>query len=365
VRDLLFALARPGLHALSAEDAHEATLRALEGGLGRLYPPAADDPVLATRVLGLDFANPIGLAAGFDKDARVVDPILRLGFGFTEIGTVTPLPQPGNPRPRVFRLRAEAAVINRFGFNSAGHAATAARLTARHGRPGLVGVNIGANKEAADRIADYVKGYETFAPLASYVTVNISSPNTPGLRDLQALSALEALLGRLAETRTRLAGAGARTPPIVVKIAPDIAEADLAATARAIESHGMDAIAVSNTTLSRAGLTDVHRTETGGMSGRPLFNRATAVLARVYEATGGRIPLIGIGGIDSGEAAIAKLEAGASLVQLYTALVYQGPGLVRDIKAALVEETRKRGLASVGALTGAKAAEWAARPIEG
>lgn len=361
----LYDLARPALLALDPETAHEATLKSLEAGLHpRDTAPA--EPVLAARLGGLALSCPIGIAAGFDKDARVPDAVLAMGCGFAEVGTLTPLAQEGNPRPRVFRLVEERAVINRNGFNNCGHAMALDRLRARHGRGGVVGVNIGANKDSADRAADYVAGLEAFWDVASYFTVNISSPNTPGLRDLQAPAALDALLGRVMAARAARVAAGQSSRPIVVKVAPDIAEADVAPIAARLLAHGVDMIAVANTTLSRAGLTDgVTAQEAGGLSGRPLFQRSTAMLARFRQATDGRIPLIGIGGIDSGETAAAKLEAGASLLQIYTGLIYEGPGLIGRIKRHLVERCRAEGLASVGALTGRRTADWAARALEG
>ena len=357
----LFDLARPVLHALAPEHAHELTLRSLEAGL---YPraDANDDPLLAIDVMGIRFPNPIGIAAGFDKDARVPDAVLGLGCGFAEIGTVTPLPQTGNPRPRVFRLPADRAIINRLGFNNAGHAAALARLRRRMAR-GIVGVNIGANKETADRTADYVLGLEAFNAVASYFTVNISSPNTPGLRDLQAPALLDELLERLMATRNSMVAAGAPRRPIVVKIAPDISEANLPAIAERFIRHRVDAIAVSNTTLARPGLLDRAAREAGGLSGRPLFERSTIMLAKVWREMGGTIPLIGIGGIDSGEAALAKIEAGASLVQLYTGLVYEGPALIQRIKQSLAAAVRGQGLRSIADLVGRDANRWADKPI--
>lgn len=358
----LFSLARPLLFTLSPEDAHEATLKLLEAGL---YPRAnsSDASELSVNFAGLNLPNPIGIAAGFDKDARVPDAVLGLGCGFAEIGTVTPRAQPGNPKPRSFRLVSDRAVINRLGFNNNGHVAALQRLTARP-RNGVVGVNIGANKDATDRTADYVAGIETFYDVASYFTVNISSPNTPGLRDLQAPAALDELLGRVMAARTAKVAAGARKIPVIVKIAPDLAVEDLPAIVDRIVTHGTDGIAVSNTTLARPGLKDTTATEPGGLSGRPLFHRSTVMLAKVYQATGGTIPLIGIGGIDSGAKALAKIEAGATLLQLYTGLIYEGPGLIADIKAELTAAVRRTGVKSIGALTGTKAAEWAAKPLE-
>jgi dihydroorotate dehydrogenase len=358
----LYQLARPLLFALPPEDAHEVTLRSLERGLHpRSFAP--DHPALRVTFAGLEMPNPVGIAAGFDKDARVPDAVLAMGCGFAEIGTVTPLPQPGNPRPRVFRLVPDRALINRLGFNNGGHAAALVRLRRRTGA-GIVGVNIGANKDAADRVADYVRGLEAFTEVASYFTVNISSPNTPGLRDLQAPAALDELLGRLMQAREALAAAGKPKRPIVVKIAPDIAEEDIGPVAERLLAHGVDGIAVSNTTLTRPGLTDPAAREAGGLSGRPLFHRSTVMLARVHQATGGRIPLIGIGGIDSGETALAKIEAGASLVQLYTGLIYEGPALIGCIKQHLAAAVRRAGISSIAQLTGTRAGEWAAKPLD-
>lgn len=362
----LFDIGRKALLALDPERAHEITIAALEKGA---FPRDAtgDAPALACQLGNLALSNPLGIAAGFDKDARVPDAVLGMGCGFAEIGTVTPLPQPGNPRPRLFRLPADRAVINRFGFNSGGHQAAHARLVARRARGGIVGVNIGANKESTDRTGDYVKGLDAFYDVASYFTVNISSPNTPGLRDLQAPAALDELLGRVMAARAAKVAAGAPQRPIVVKIAPDIAEADIAAITERLAAHGVDMIAVSNTTLARpATLVDkVAAAEAGGLSGRPVFHRSTAMLARVYQATGGRIPLIGAGGIDSGQTALAKIEAGASLLQLYTGLVYEGAGLLAAIKAHLAEHCRLEGLARIGEATGRRAAVWAAKPLDG
>ena len=358
----VFELARPLLYALDPEHAHELTLRSLETGV---YPrPArADDTRLNVAVWGLDLPNPFGIAAGFDKDARVPDAVLQMGFGHAEIGTVTPRPQEGNPRPRIFRLLQDRAMINRLGFNNRGHAAALKRLQRRQPR-GIVGVNVGANKDAADRAADYVTGVRTFYDVASYFTINISSPNTPGLRDLQAPAALDALVGRVLQTRDEMVAAGKLRRPVVVKVAPDIAEDDLGSLVEVLLRRGVDGIAVSNTTLAREGLRDAALAkETGGISGRPLFHRATVMLARVYMLTGGRIPLIGIGGIDSGVAAIAKLEAGATLLQLYTGLVYEGPGLLARMKGELLARLEGEKLARITDLTGRRAEEWAAKSL--
>lgn len=359
----LATLARPLLLALEPEVAHEATLRALELGV---YPRANanTDPTLAVDVWGLPFPNPVGIAAGFDKNARVPDAVLGIGCGYTEIGTVTPRAQPGNPGPRVFRLVPDRAVINRLGFNNDGQEKALERLKARP-LPGIVGVNVGANKESTDRTQDYVAGIEKFYDVASYFTINISSPNTPGLRDLQAPDALDRLLGAVMAARRAREAAGAPRRAIVVKLAPDIADADIAPITETLIRHAVDGIAVSNTTLARPpGLVDKTAAEAGGLSGRPLFHRATVMLARIYEATGGKIPLIGIGGIDSGETALAKIEAGASLLQLYTGLIYEGPSLIGRINAHLARACRTRGVASISDLVGTRAPNWAAKPLE-
>ena len=358
---VLTRLSQPLLLALEPEPAPALTLRALELGV---YPHERGprERALEISLWGETFPNPVGVAAGFDKDARVVDAVLGLGCGFAEVGTTTPRPQAGNPAPRVFRLARHGAVINRLGFNNGGHDAARARL-ARRTTKGIVGVNIGANKESPDRIADYVAGLEAFYDVARYFTVNISSPNTPGLRDLQAPEALGALLGRLMAARAARVAAGAAPRPIVVKLAPDLSDAALKATVQTLVRHGVDGIAVSNTTLDRAGLTDPVAQEAGGLSGRPLFHRATVMLARVYQASGGTVPLIGIGGIDSPEAALAKMEAGATLMQLYTGLIYEGPGLIGRIKSHLAQVCCERRLTSIRELVGTRAAEWAAKTI--
>jgi dihydroorotate dehydrogenase len=329
-----------------------------------IYPRAgSDDARLSVSVWGLNMSNPLGIAAGFDKDARVPDAILNMGFGHAEIGTVTPQPQEGNTRPRVFRLVQDRALINRLGFNNQGHAAAVARLQRRRSR-GVVGVNVGANKDAADRAADYVAGVRAFYDVASYFTINVSSPNTPGLRDLQAPAALDALIGRVLQERAEIMVGGKPRRPIVVKLAPDIAEEDLAAIVQVLMARGVDGIAVSNTTLARDGLRDAALArEAGGVSGRPMFHRATVMLARVYLLTGGRIPLIGIGGIDSGASAIAKLEAGATLLQLYTGLVFEGPGLLARMKGEMLARLEGDKLARIGDLTGRRAEAWAAKPL--
>ncbi|WP_041786534.1 quinone-dependent dihydroorotate dehydrogenase [Rhodospirillum centenum] len=344
----LYPLARPFLQAMDPERAQSLVFSALRSGLAG-GDPGPDDPVLRTRLCGLDLPNPVGLAAGFDKDAEVPDAMLRLGFGFVECGTVTPLPQPGNPRPRLFRVPSAEAVINRFGFNSLGLDAFAARMQARHGRPGIVGANVGKNKEQQDAAADYAAGIRRLAPLAAYLVVNVSSPNTPGLRALQGREPLAALLGRCLEVR-RAAGA---EPPLFLKVAPDLTEEDKADIAAVALESGIDGLVVSNTTVSRppeipASLAQ----EAGGLSGRPLFTPSTRVLAEFRSLTGGRLPLIGVGGIASGADAYAKIRAGASAVQLYTALSYQGPALVRRIKADLAALLKRDGFASVAEAVG-------------
>lgn len=357
-----YRLSRPALFALSPEEAHELTVRALELGI---YPRSfgTGDRLLSQTVFGLEFPNPVGIAAGYDKDARVPDAVLGMGCGFAEIGTITPQPQSGNPKPRVFRLVEDNALINRLGFNNGGHAAALTRLEARKNRGGIVGVNIGANKDSVDRGEDYVLGLLRFNSVASYFTVNISSPNTPGLRDLQAPAALGVLLARIMAARTRLIDDGAQKRPIVVKISPDIAADDIAPIVEKLVAYEVDAIAVSNTTLSREGLKSSEAREAGGLSGRPAFQRSTAMLARIFKLTEGRIPLIGIGGIDSGPRALEKIEAGATLLQLYTGLVYEGPALIDEIKSHLAKTLHDGGQTSLAAIRGRRADDWAKQPL--
>jgi dihydroorotate dehydrogenase len=295
--------------------------------------PASDDKRLAVRAFGLDFPNPLGLAAGFDKDGVAPDKLLSLGFGFVEIGTITPRPQSGNPRPRLFRLDRDRAVINRLGFNSAGHARAHANLARRRGAGGIVGVNLGANKESSDRIADYVAGIAAFADLASYFTINVSSPNTPGLRDLQQAAVLDELLSRVIEARD----CATVRRPLLLKIAPDLRLSELDEIVRVARARKIDGLIVSNTTISRpASVASPRASETGGLSGRPLFDLSTQMLRETYERVEGQFPLIGVGGVDGPQAALAKLEAGATLVQLYSALVFEGPELITRIKRGLL-----------------------------
>ena len=319
--------------------------------------------LLVVRAFGLNFPNPVGMAAGFDKNAEVPDALLRLGFGFVEVGTVTPQPQAGNPRPRVFRLPHDQAVINRLGFNSQGAAAVLRRLAARASAGGIVGVNIGANKESADRIADYVRLIEMFAPVVSYFSVNISSPNTPGLRELQQAKVLDDLLARIMDARARMSRE-AGTTPVLIKIAPDLNLSDLDDLVGGARRHRVDGMIVGNTTVSRpAGLMDKSLArEAGGLSGRPLFPLATRMLAETYVRVESAFPLIGVGGIDSGEAAVAKIRAGATLIQLYSALVFHGVRLVAEMRSTLSRELSRGGHASLDELVGVDAAAMTAEP---
>ncbi len=353
----LFSLARPLLHALDAETAHGLTIAALKSGMApRVTVP--HDKRLHVSCFGLDFPNPLGLAAGFDKNAEVPDAMLAQGFGFVEIGSVTPRPQAGNDKPRLFRLAEDKAVINRMGFNNDGHARVFARLTDRAGRGGIVGVNLGANKDSADRIADYATGAAAFNKLASYITVNVSSPNTPGLRGLQSKDELETLIGRVREALDGAAKADGRRAPMLLKIAPDLVEEELEDIASVCLSLEVDGIIVSNTTISRPPLKSALKAETGGLSGAPLFRLSTVQLARMRSMTGGRIPLVGAGGIANAEDAWQKIRAGATLLQLYSALVYQGPQLVADILTGLMERLDRRGLSSVAEATGSGHDQW-------
>ena len=346
----LFPLAKPLLHALDAETAHELTIKALALAPSRLR--AKDDPRLEIEALGLRFPNPVGLAAGFDKQAEAPDALLGLGFGFVELGGVVPKPQEGNPRPRVFRLPRDEAVINRYGLNSDGLDAVRERLARRRGRPGIIGVNIGANKDSADRIADYSACVEALCGFAAFLTVNVSSPNTPGLRDLQGEAFLDDLLARAIDARDRAdARRGSRTA-ILLKIAPDLSLDALDALVTTALRRGVDGLIVSNTTIQRPATlreTAIAK-ETGGLSGKPLFGLATRMLAETFLRVERKVPLIGVGGIDSAEAAWTKIRAGASLLQLYTALIYKGPALIADIKRGLLERVEGTSLVSaVGA----------------
>jgi dihydroorotate dehydrogenase len=327
-----------------------------------LPPDAPDDPRLATRVFGLNFPNPIGMAAGFDKHGEITDALLRAGFGFVEVGTVTPLPQPGNPRPRLFRLDADQAVINRLGFNSEGGDVVLRRLAARARAGGIVGINLGANKDAPDRVADYVGLIEKFAAVASYVTVNISSPNTPGLRDMQQAGVLDDLLARVIEARERVIKNAGLTP-VLLKIAPDLSLSDLDDVVGIARARRVDGMIVGNTTVSRpAGLRDTQLQQAGGLSGRPLLQLADRMLAETYVRVEGVFPLVGAGGIDSGASALGKIRAGASLVQIYSGLVFRGLGLVGEIKAAMLTALERDGSQSIADYVGADAAAVTAQP---
>jgi len=351
----LFPIVGPILRSFDPETAHGLTIKTLSTGL---MPAArgADDPILRTRVLGLDFANPVGLAAGFDKNAEVVDAMLRMGFGFVEAGSVTPRPQPGNPKPRLFRLPEQGAVINRMGFNNEGLEPFAQRLERRlsNGRkaPGLVGANLGKNKDTVEAADDYVLGVKRVAALADYLVVNVSSPNTPGLRALQGRDPLRTLLGRVLDARAECKLA--KNPPVLLKIAPDLTDEDKADIAAVALESGIDGLIVSNTTISRpAEIPEPLRAEAGGLSGKPLFAPSTAVLGEMYRLTGGKLPLVGVGGIASGADAYAKIRAGASLVQLYSALVFGGPALVQSIKTDLAASLRRDGFATLADAVGA------------
>ena len=342
----VFDLGARLMRQLPAETAHHATL-ALTNALAPVMPAApADDARLAVKAFGLSFPNPIGLAAGFDKEARVPDAMSKFGFGFVECGTVTPRPQAGNPQPRLFRLSEDQAVINRMGFNNGGMDVVAANLKARKGR-GIAGINIGANKDSADRIADYATCFMRLAPLADYVTVNVSSPNTPGLRGLQGKDELTRLLASMVDARSKH---GFR--PLLLKIAPDLDASAMDEIAQVVKASGIEGLIVSNTTIARPHLASPHAGETGGLSGKPLFAPSTAVLKEMHARLGDSVTLVGAGGVSSGADAYAKIRAGATLVQLYSALIFQGPGLVTRIKRELLACLARDGFATVTAAIG-------------
>lgn len=349
------AFSLPVLRWLDPEDAHRLAIQGL-----RFLPPVKprpDDPKLAVRAFGLNFPNPIGMAAGFDKSAEVPDALLRLGFGFVEIGSVTPKPQAGNPRPRLFRLERDEAVINRMGFNNDGAEVALRRLAARAQNGGLVGVNVGANKDSPDRVADYVKLIETFAPVASYFTINVSSPNTPGLRNLQEGALLDDLLGHVIDARERVRQKAGDTP-VLLKIAPDLSLAQLDDVVQVARARKVDGMIVSNTTIARPSTLreEMRSKERGGLSGRPLFRLSTRMVAETYVRVEGAFPLIGVGGVDSGGAALTKIRAGASLIQLYSSLVYKGLSLVDEIKRDLTSTLLRTGRDSLSEIVGADAA---------
>ncbi len=344
-----FPLLRPLIFLLDPEEAHSLTIKGLKAGLSPTFFVGDDDPILRTSVFGLSFGNPVGLAAGFDKNADVIDAMLRQGFGFVEAGTVTPLPQGGNEKPRLFRLKQDRAVINRFGFNNDGLEAFATKLATRRKMPGIVGANVGANKDSADRVADYVTCIRRLNGLSEYFTVNISSPNTPGLRALQSRDALEDLLNKVIDARNE----GPATP-VLLKIAPDLNDEERSAIADVALGSGIDGLIISNTTIERPdSLKSEARAEFGGLSGAPLMAASTKILSDIYKLTNGKIPLIGVGGIASGRDAYAKIRAGASLVQLYSMLVYGGTGLVRKIKREFAQSIKADGFSSVEQAVGA------------
>ncbi len=343
---MLYSLIRPALFLIDPERAHGLAIAAL-----KLLPPgkpAPDGGSLAIRVAGLSFPNPLGMAAGFDKNAEIPDALLGVGFGFAEVGSITPLPQAGNPKPRMFRLVEDRGVINRLGFNNAGAEAALRRLMRRLGKPGIVGINIGANKDSADRIADYVAMTEVMAPLASYLAVNISSPNTPGLRALQDEAALTGLLDAVLEAR------GPSSVPVFLKVAPDLTPADIDAISRIAIDKGLAALIVSNTTISRPPLRSRYAGESGGLSGAPLKELAQQRLRDFRKASGGAIPLVGVGGIASAEDAWARIRAGASLVQLYSAMAFDGPDIARRIVHGLERLMKRDGFASIAEAVGSE-----------
>lgn len=352
---LVKSLTRDALLRMDPEIAHGTTINALKLGLApeQDYP---DPPELRTSLCGLELKNPIGMAAGFDKNAEVAKPLARMGFGVVEVGTVTPRPQAGNDKPRLFRVPEAEGIINRMGFNNAGHEAVFARLKGAH-VGAILGVNIGANKDSPDFVADYVLGVSRFSEVADYLTVNISSPNTPGLRNLQSDEALARLLGAVLKARSK---ARVRVP-IFLKIAPDLDEKQLDGIAKAIAGTGLDGLIVSNTTVSRDAVMGMENaTQTGGLSGKPLFDLSTRRLAQMRQRVG-NLPIIGVGGIHSPESAVQKFEAGADAVQLYSALVFGGLDLLDRIKRGLVAAVRASGETSVAGIVGTRAADWAAR----
>jgi dihydroorotate dehydrogenase len=346
----LYPLIRPLFFKLDAERAHRLTVGLLKLRTGTGFSPEPPStPALETTVAGLAFPNPVGLAAGFDKDAEVPEQMLNLGFGFVEVGTITPGPQSGNPQPRLFRLAEDNAVINRMGFNNRGQTDARHRLERRAHWRGIVGVNIGANKDSPDRIADYVEGVRTMAPVADYLTINISSPNTPGLRQLQDEGALNGLLEAVTEVRER------NGPPVFLKVAPDLGEGEPDQIVRVAVKHGIDAIIVANTTVERPSLKSRDAGEAGGLSGEPLKPLALKALREFHSASGGEIALIGAGGIANADDAWERIKAGASLVQLYTAMVYEGPGIARRIAHGLAERVKREGYSNIAEAVGTDA----------
>jgi dihydroorotate dehydrogenase len=345
----LYPLIRPLIFRLDAERAHRLTIDLLKLRTGTAFTPEPRwTPRLETKVAGLTFPNPIGMAPGFDKDAEVFEQMLTLDFGFVEVGTLTPKPQGGNPKPRLFRLTEDRAVINRMGFNNEGQQAALVRLKKRYSSRGIVGVNVGANKESADRTTDYVAGVRAMSPVADYLTINISSPNTPGLRGLQEQGALDELLAAVKDARL------ADGPPIFLKVAPDLEKGDPERIVRSAVDHGIDALIVSNTTISRPPLQSRLAQEQGGLSGEPLKPLALQALRNFRSASGGAVPLIGVGGIGNAEDAWERIRAGASLVQLYSAMVYDGPGIARRIAKGLIAKLDEHGLANIAEAVGSE-----------
>jgi dihydroorotate dehydrogenase len=348
------------LRLLEPERAHRLAIKAAAAVRSQPHAQTPDGRI-AVRLLGLEFPNPVGLAAGFDKDAEAPDAMLGLGFGWVEVGTVTPLPQAGNPKPRLFRLPADRALINRLGFNNRGHEAAIEQLDQRTGRPGIVGVNIGANRDSEDRLFDYYSGVRLFAPIASYLTINVSSPNMPGLRELQTGEALTELLRRIEEARALAQAECGRRTPLLLKIAPDLDDRGLADVIRIGVANGVDGLIIANTTVRRPPLKSRrHVQELGGLSGRPLFELSTAMVARARELAGPELVLVGTGGVDGAAAAWSKIAAGADLVQLYTALVYEGPSLPRRITAELLKRLEERNIRDIRAVRGIETARWSA-----
>jgi len=362
ILNVLEGIGRRALFCLDPETAHGLSIKALKSGMPVAVSPRYDQR-LRTTVAGITFDNPLGMAAGYDKNAEVPDALLTLGFGFAEVGTVTPLPQQGNPKPRIFRLTEDGAVINRLGFNNEGHEAAERRLAARAWRAGVVGVNIGANKDSTDRVRDYELGIERFAPLAAYLTINISSPNTPGLRDMQARASLAELLARVMAARDAATPKAGRKVPVFLKIAPDLHEADLEDIAAEVLEKRLEGVIVSNTTIARPPLKSPQAKETGGLSGQPLFERSTIALARMRRLIGARVALVGVGGVDSAETALEKIRAGADLVQLYTGMVYAGPTLPARILKGFSTFLDKEGVGSLSDIRDSRVAHWADKTL--
>jgi dihydroorotate dehydrogenase len=358
-----YGLLRPFIYALDTELAHDLALRALRMGVVPAFPPKAD-PRLSRTLFGVSFPNPVGLAAGLDKNGSTIDGLFRVGFGSVEVGSVTPRPQPGNPKPRLFRLAPARALINRYGFNNEGLTPLRERLEKRKWKGGVVGVNLGANKDSPDRVADYVTGLGMIAGLADYAVINVSSPNTPGLRSLQEKDALVEILARVTAARDAAIARTGKPLPVLLKLSPDVTEAQLADIADAVKASTIDGAIVSNTTLDRTGLgNDPQAKETGGMSGRPLFRRATIQLARFRQLVGPAFPIIGVGGIDSGLTAWQKFEAGADLVQVYSGMIFEGPGLIGSILRNLSRRLDADGAKTIAAITGRKTDDWAAMDL--